>query len=79
MAQNSMYNDKSRHIHCIHNIVKHFFSNGSIFIDYVNSKKNITDPLTKGLSREFVYNSSMGIYFKHLKIKKSVMIVIIPS
>jgi len=74
-----MYNDKSRQMHCRHNIVKHFLSNESIFIDYVNSKKNVTNPLTKGLSREFVYNSSIGMYLKPLKIKKSVMIVIIPS
>jgi hypothetical protein len=74
-----MYNDKSKQIHCRYNIVKYFILNGSVFIDYVNSKKNITNPLTKGLSREFVYNSSMRMYLKPLKIKKSVMIIIILS
>ena len=32
--------------------------NEIIFIDYVKSKKNITNPLTKSLSIELVYNSS---------------------
>jgi hypothetical protein len=32
--------------------------NGIIFINYVKSKKNITDSLTKSLLIEFMYNSS---------------------
>ena len=62
-AQTSMYNSKSRHIHQRHNIIKHLLSNEIIFIDYVKSKKNIMYPLTKSLSKEFVY-------IKPLKIKE---------
>jgi hypothetical protein len=51
-AQSSMYNGKSRHIRRRHNNVKHLFSNGIIFINYINSKKNNVNPLTKGLTRE---------------------------
>ena len=57
-AQSCMYNDKSRHIYHKHNIIKHLLSNRVVSIDSVNLKKNIMDPLTKGLSKEFVYNSS---------------------
>ena len=35
------------HTHCRHNTTKYLFSNGIIFIYYVNSKENITDSLTK--------------------------------
>jgi hypothetical protein len=57
-AQSSMYNGKSRHIYSIYNIAKNLFLNGIISIHYVKSKKNIMDLLTKGLSRELMYNSS---------------------
>jgi len=49
-----MYNEKFRHIHHRHNTVKHLLLNVIIFIDYIKSKENITDQLTKGLSRELV-------------------------
>jgi len=50
-----MYNRNFRHIHRRHNTIKHLLSNEVIFIDYVKSKDNIVDPLTKDLSRELVY------------------------
>ena len=53
-ARNHMYNGKSRHIRLRHNTVRQFLSNGIISIDYVKSKDNIADPLTKGLAREQV-------------------------
>ena len=37
-AQNSMYNDKSRHIRRRHNTIKQKLSTGVITIDYVKSK-----------------------------------------
>jgi len=36
-------------------------------------KKNIIDPLTKGLSRELVYNSLKGMSLKPLNIKNNVL------
>ena len=63
-AQSNMYNGKSRHIRRRHNTVKHLLSSGIIFIEYVKSKDNIADPLTKGLSREQVYTSSKGMGLK---------------
>ena len=53
-----MYNDKSRQIHHRYNVLKHLLSNGIIFIDYVKSNENITDPLIKSLLRELVDNFS---------------------
>nr|CAN81525.1 hypothetical protein VITISV_033879 [Vitis vinifera] len=60
-AQSSMYNGKSRHIRRRHNIVMQLLANGIISIDYVKSKDNLADPLTKGLSRDQVNYSSRGI------------------
>ncbi|GKE78853.1 hypothetical protein Tco_1544973 [Tanacetum coccineum] len=51
-AKNHIYNGKSRHIRRRHNTIKDLLINGIISIDYVKSKENIADPLTKGLCRE---------------------------
>src|SRR4051812_21688763 len=53
-AQSNMYNGKSRHIRRRHNTIRQLLSTGVITIDYVKSKDNIADPLTKGLNRELV-------------------------
>ena len=63
-AQSHMYNGKSRHIRRRHNTVRQLLSNGIISIDFIKSKENITDSLTKGLSREQVNCSSRGIGLK---------------
>ena len=60
-AQSSMYNGKSRHIRRRHNTVRQLLANGIISIDYVKSKDNLADPLTKGLSRDQVNYSSRGM------------------
>ena len=38
--------------------------NGIMTIEYIRSKKNIADPLTKGLTREQVSKSSRGMSLK---------------
>ena len=64
-AQSSMYNGKSRHIchrHICHrhNTIRQLLSTGVISLDYIKSKENISNPLTKGLNRELVETSSKG-------------------
>ncbi|PHT40083.1 putative folate-biopterin transporter 5 [Capsicum baccatum] len=56
-----MYNGKSRHIQQRHNIVRELLSSGIITGDYVKSKDNVLDSLTKGLSREGVESTSKGM------------------
>ncbi|PHU14405.1 Calcineurin B-like protein 4 [Capsicum chinense] len=51
-AWSMMYNGKSRHIRQRHNIVRELLSSRIITVDYVKSKDNVSDPLTKGISRE---------------------------
>ena len=66
-AQSHNYNGKSRHIRRRHNTIRQLLSNGIISIDYVRSKDNIADPLTKGLTREQVESSSKGMGLKPMK------------
>ena len=49
-VQNNMYNGKSRHIHCKHNTIRQLLSTRVISLDYVRSKDNIANMLTKGIS-----------------------------
>ena len=67
-----MYNGKSRHIYCRHNTIRQLFSIGVVTIDYVRSKDNITDSLTKGLPKELVDLASKEMYLKPMK-KKGIM------
>ena len=62
-AQNVIYNGKSRHIRRRHNTMKQLLSNEIIFVDFVTSKDNLADPLTKGLSGERINCASweMGL------------------
>nr|GEV45804.1 retrotransposon protein, putative, Ty1-copia subclass [Tanacetum cinerariifolium] len=53
-AKSMMYNGKSRHIRRRHYSIRQKLSTEVISIDYVASKDNITDPFTKGLSRELI-------------------------
>ena len=66
-AKNAVYNGKSRHIRCRYNTIKQLLSNGVITIDFVKSKDNIADLLTKGLSREQVVVTTRGIGLKPIK------------
>ena len=61
-AQSHMYNDK--YIHRRQNIVRQLLSNRIIFIDFIKSKENIANTLTKGSSRGQVNYSSRGIRLK---------------
>jgi hypothetical protein len=65
-----MYNGKFKHIYHKNNILKKFLSNYIIVIDYVKSKENIVNTLTKGLFKEPVNNSSKKMCLKTFKIKE---------
>ncbi|KAF3661813.1 hypothetical protein T459_16427 [Capsicum annuum] len=60
-AGSMMYNGKPHHMRWRYNIVRELLSSGIIIVDYVKSKDNVSDPLTKGLSREGVERTSKGI------------------
>ncbi|PHT78631.1 hypothetical protein T459_16683 [Capsicum annuum] len=60
-AGSMIYNSKSHHMRWRHNTVRELLFSGIITIDYVKSKDNVLDPLTKGLSREGVERTSKGM------------------
>ena len=60
-AGSMMYNGKSRHIRQRYNTVRELLSSGIITVNYVKSKDNVSNPLTKGLSREGVERTSKGM------------------
>ena len=63
-AKSNIYNGKSRHIRRRHNTIKQLLSSGVISIQYIKSKENIADPLTKGLLREQIKYTSRGMGLK---------------
>ena len=62
-----MHNGKSRHIHRRPNTIRQLLSTGVISVDYVKSKDNFADPLTKGLNRELVEKLLKGMGLKPVK------------
>ena len=59
-----VYNGKSRHIGLRHNYVKDLIANGVISIVFVRTERNLADPLTKGLTRDMVFKTSLGMGLK---------------
>jgi hypothetical protein len=49
---NRYYNGKSRSIRRKHSTVKSYINNGTINVDYIRTRDDIADPLTKALARE---------------------------
>ena len=66
-AKSNIYNGKSRHIRRRHNTIKQLLSSGVISIQYIKSKANLADPLTKGLPIEQVKFTSRGMGLKALE------------
>lgn len=63
-GKNKIYNGKSRHIRRRHASIRQLLSNGVIALDYIRSKENLADPLTKGLPKEQVVFTSRGMGLK---------------
>ena len=68
-AQSNTYNGKLIHIRRRHNTTIQLLSTKVIYVEYMKSKDNITDPLTKELIRELVNKSSRGTKLKPMKEK----------
>ena len=56
---NRYYNGKRLQIRRKHNIVRELLSTGAVRVDHVRTDENLADPLTKGLAREKVHNTSI--------------------
>ena len=66
-ALSSMDNGKSRHINRIHITISQLLSVCVISLDYVTSKDNIADLLTKWLNRKLVETSLKGMRLKPIR------------
>ena len=49
--------------------MRSYINNGTINIEYVKSRDNFADPLTKALHRERVWNTSRGMGLKPIELK----------
>ena len=61
--KNRYYNGKRRQIRRKHNTIRECISNEAVRVDFVRTNENLADPLTKGLNREKVQETSsrMGL------------------
>ena len=53
-VSNKTYNGKSRHVSLRHQMVRQLLKNGVIIVDYIETQKNLANPLTKGLPKVMV-------------------------
>ena len=61
VTQNKTYNGKSRHISLRHNSVRQLIKRGIVTPDYIQSKLNLADPLTKELSNSMLFSTFKGL------------------
>lgn len=60
-ALSKVYNGKSRHISLRHDYIRQLIYDGIITIIYVRSCNNLADPFTKGLPRDLIRSTSIGM------------------
>nr|GEY76692.1 zinc finger, CCHC-type [Tanacetum cinerariifolium] len=65
-AYSQIYNGKSRHLGIRHSMVGELIRNGVISIEFVRTQHNLADHLTKGLARDLVYKSVIGMGLKSI-------------
>ena len=62
--KNRYYNSKSKPIRRKNRTVRSYLSSGIITMDYIKSNDNLTNPFTKALAKDRVYNTSRGMGIK---------------
>ncbi|GKC40128.1 zinc finger, CCHC-type containing protein [Tanacetum coccineum] len=65
-AYSQMYNGKSRHLGVKHSMIRELIMNGVISIEFVWSQHNLADHLTKGLAKDLVVKSVIGMGLKSI-------------
>ena len=63
-AYNKMYNGKSRHISLRHDYIRQLIKSSTISIVYVRLNSNLSNLLTKVVSRDMVRVTSIGMELK---------------
>ena len=67
ITKNKTFNGKNRHIRLRHEVAKQLLKNEIISIDYVKSKVNLANHLTKPLGRKLIFERSSGMGVKPIK------------
>ncbi len=63
-AYSQVYKGRSRHIGVIHSMNRERIVHGVISVEYVKTELNLADHLTKGLRRDLVRKSAVGMGLK---------------
>ncbi|XP_074298159.1 secreted RxLR effector protein 161-like [Silene latifolia] len=63
-AYSEVYNGKSRHLGVRHSAVRELITQGVISVDFVRTHHNLADHLTKGLAKDLVIKSVIGMGLK---------------
>ena len=66
-VKNCCYNGKSKPIRRKHSTVRFYLSSSIITMDYIKSNDNLTDPFTKALAKDRVWNTSRGMGLKSIE------------
>ncbi|KAL0434115.1 UNVERIFIED_CONTAM: hypothetical protein Slati_2745800 [Sesamum latifolium] len=67
IAKNYAYNGKRRHIRIRHGVVKELLKSRIIPLEYVRSERNLVNPLTKGLTKRIILETSRAMGLKPLE------------
>ena len=59
-----VYNGKSRHLGVRHSMIRELIMDGVISVEFVRTHDNLADHLTKGVSRDLVHKSAIGMRLK---------------
>ena len=65
-AYSQVYNGKSRHLGVRHSMIRNLIMSGVILVEFVRSQQNLVDHLTKGLVRDLVHKSVIGMGLKSI-------------
>ena len=65
-AYSQVYNGKSRHLGVRHSMVRELIMHGIISVEWIATKRNLADHLTKGLCRDLVKGSAVGLGLKSI-------------
>nr|GEV05493.1 zinc finger, CCHC-type [Tanacetum cinerariifolium] len=63
-AYSQVYNSKSRHLGVRHSMIRELIMNGVISVAFVKTQLNLAGNLTKGLARDLVRKTAIGICLK---------------
>ncbi|KAL0284133.1 UNVERIFIED_CONTAM: Retrovirus-related Pol polyprotein from transposon RE1 [Sesamum angustifolium] len=65
-AYSQMYNGKFRHLGVRHSMIRELIMNVAISVEFVRSQHNLADHLTKGLAKDLVHKSVIGMGLKSI-------------